>query len=197
VLITDNAAAETKLLHGHRTMLELERTQFPVHPRRSSPAASGHRARSFIGTRRCKSMVWALLRTGWNEATLRRCWCKTSAADRSLISPTNNGFDAEVHDKNHRLRFQRLHNFKTALDYLRIAGDLAFLDEKLENGKTVLQRMDEMATDWKTLVLPDSPLANYGENGNLLECAPAYIHRVASCNAQNVWMMRQAPRFRN
>ena len=55
----------------------------------------------------------------------------------------------------------------------------------------MLQRMDEMATDWKTLVHPDSPLADYGENQNLLECAPAYIDRVASCNAQNVWMMRQ------
>ena len=52
--------------------------------------------------------------------------------------------------------------------------------------------MDEMATDWKTLVHPDSPLADYGGNGNLLECAPAYVGRVASCNAQDVWMMRQA-----
>ncbi len=40
--------------------------------------------------------------------------------------------------------------------------------------------MDEMATDWKTLVLPDSPLADYGDNNNLAECAPAYIGRVAS-----------------
>jgi hypothetical protein len=51
--------------------------------------------------------------------------------------------------------------------------------------------MDEIAMDWKGLELPDSPLANYGENRNLLECAPAYIHRVPSVNAQNVWMMRQ------
>ena len=56
----------------------------------------------------------------------------------------------------------------------------------------MLQRMDEMATDWKTLIHPDSPLADYGGNNNLLECAPAYIGRVASCNAQDVWMMRQA-----
>jgi hypothetical protein len=61
----------------------------------------------------------------------------------------------------------------------------------LEDGQTVLQRMDALATDWETLVHSDSPLADYGENWNLLECAPAYINRVASCNAQNVWMMRQ------
>jgi len=85
--------------------------------------------------------------------------------------------------------------FKTALDYLRITGDLAFLDEKLADGKTVLERMDEIATDWQTLVLPDSPLANYGENGNLLECAPAYINRVASANAQNIWMMRETAKL--
>jgi hypothetical protein len=34
-------------------------------------------------------------------------------------------------------------------------------------------------------------LADYGENKNLLECAPAYIHRVPSFNAANVWMMRR------
>jgi hypothetical protein len=48
-----------------------------------------------------------------------------------------------------------------------------------------------MATDWKTLVHPDSPLADYGENQNLLACAPAYIGRVPSCNAQDIWMMRE------
>jgi hypothetical protein len=55
----------------------------------------------------------------------------------------------------------------------------------------VLQRLDAVATDWKTLVPPGSRLANYGENDNLLECAPAYIHRVPSVNAQNVLLMRE------
>lgn len=55
----------------------------------------------------------------------------------------------------------------------------------------MVQRLDEMATDWKTLIHPDNGLADYAENQNLLECAPAYIGRVPSCNAQNVWMMRQ------
>jgi hypothetical protein len=77
--------------------------------------------------------------------------------------------------------FNACNIFKTTLDYIRVTGDLAFLDETLEDGKTVLQRMDELARDWKTLVHPDSPLADYGENQNLLECAPAYIGRVASC----------------
>jgi hypothetical protein len=125
------------------------------------------------------------------KATLRRWLVQNVRSGQVIFLTDTNGFDAKTYDSITGYAFNACTIFKTALDYLRVTGDLAFLDEKLENGKTVLQRMDEMATDWKTLVLPDSPLANYGENGNLLECAPTYIGRVSSCNAQNVWMMRQ------
>ncbi|HSY18225.1 MAG TPA: hypothetical protein VK815_07825 [Candidatus Acidoferrales bacterium] len=192
VLVTDNTALKRNYYMGIVTMLELERTQFPVHPR--SFITSGERApgTQFYWDASMQSTVWALLEPAGMKATLRR-WLVQNVRSGQVIDLTKtNGFDAEVHDKITGYAFNACTIFKTALDYLRITGDLAFLDEKLENGKTVLQRMDEMATDWKTLVLPDSPLANYGENGNLLECAPAYVHRVASGNAQNVWMMRQA-----
>ncbi len=41
--------------------------------------------------------------------------------------------------------------FNSADEYLRVSGDVAFLDEKLEDGKTVLDHMDALATDWETL----------------------------------------------
>ena len=101
------------------------------------------------------------------------------------------GYDKAQYDEIKGYAFTASNIFQATLDYVRVTRDLAFLDKKLENGQTVMERLDEIAMDWKTLVLPDSPLANYGENRNLLECAPAYIHRVPSLNAQNIWMMRQ------
>lgn len=75
-------------------------------------------------------------------------------------------------------------------EYLNTTGDTAFLDETI-GGKTVLEHLDSLATNWQTLQTDKSVmLADYGENRNLLECAPAYIHRVPSFNAANVWMMR-------
>jgi hypothetical protein len=192
VLVTDNAALKRNYYMGIVTMLELERTQFPVHPR--SFITSGERApgTQFYWDASMQSTVWALLEPVGMKATLRRWLVQNVRSGQVIYLTETNGFDAEAHDRITGYAFNACTIFKTALDYLRVTGDVAFLDEKLENGKTVLQRMDEIASDWKTLVLPDSPLANYGENGNLLECAPAYIHRVASCNAQDVWMMRQA-----
>jgi len=192
VLVTDNAALKRNYYMGIVTMLELERTQFPVHPR--SFITSGERASGtqFYWDASMQSTVWALLEPAGMKATLRRWLVQNPRSGQVIYLTQTNGFDAEVHDHITGYAFNACTIFKTALDYLRVTGDTAFLDEKLEDGKTVLQRMDEMATDWKTLVRPGSPLADYGENQNLLECAPAYIGRVSSCNAQNVWMMRQA-----
>jgi hypothetical protein len=190
-LITDNAALKRNYYMGIVTMLELERTQFPVHPR--SFITSGERApgTQFYWDASMQSTVWALLEPAGMKATLRRWLVQNVRSGQVINLADTNGFDTNVYNRITGYAFNACNIFKTTLDYLRITGDLAFLDEKLEDGKTVLQRMDEMATDWKTLVHPDSPLADYGENQNLLECAPAYVGRVASCNAQDVWMMRQ------
>ncbi|HLZ53056.1 MAG TPA: hypothetical protein VKS19_01125, partial [Verrucomicrobiae bacterium] len=191
VLVTDNPALKRNYYMGILTMLELERTQFPVSPR--SFITSGERApgTQYYWDATMQSTVWALLEPAGMKATLRR-WLVQNPRSGSFISLTRtNGFDAKSHDQIAGYAFNACTIFKTTLDYLRVTGDTAILDEKLEDGKTVLQRMDEMATDWKTLVHSDSPLADYGENQNLLECAPAYIGRVPSCNAQNIWMMRQ------
>jgi hypothetical protein len=191
VLVTDNAALKRNYYMGILTMLELERTQFPVFPR--SFITSGERApgTQYYWDASMQSTVWALLEPAGMKATLRRWLVQNPRSGQVIYLTETNGFDTEVHNHITGYAFNACNIFKTTLDYLRVTGDMAFLDEKLEDGKTVLQRMDDMATDWETLVLPDSPLAGYGENNNLLECAPAYIGRVASCNAQDVWMMRQ------
>jgi hypothetical protein len=75
-------------------------------------------------------------------------------------------------------------------DYLNVTGDRAFLSEKV-GGKTVLEHMDAIATNWESLVKPGQTLADYGGKANLLECVPTYINEVASFNAANVWMMRR------
>jgi hypothetical protein len=191
VLVTDSGALKRNYYMGIVTMLELERTQFPVHPR--SFITSGERApgTQFYWDASMQSTVWALLEPAGMKATLRRWLVQNPRSGQVIYLTRTNGFDAEAHDHITGYALNACTIFKTALDYLRVTGDTGFLDEKLEDGKTVLQRMDKMATDWKTLVHPGSPLADYGENQNLLECAPAYIGRVSSCNAQNVWMMRQ------
>lgn len=191
VLVTDQPALKRNYYMGIITMLELERTQFPLFPR--SFITSGERVpgTQFYWDASMQSTVWALLEPAGMKVTLRR-WLVQNARSGLFISlAETNGFDTNNYDHITGYAFNACTIFKTTLDYLRVTGDMAFLDEKLEDGKTVLQRMDEMATDWKTLVHPDSPLADYGENRNLLECAPAYIGRVPSCNAQNIWMMRQ------
>lgn len=191
VLITDNAALKRNYYMGALTILELERTQFPVYPR--TFITSGERApgTQYYWDASMQGVVWALLEPAGMKAVLRRWLVQNPRSGQVIFLTKTHGFDAETYDSITGYAFNACTIFKTTLDYLRVTGDLAFLDEKLEDGKTVLQRMDEMATDWMTLVRPGSALADYGKNRNLLECAPAYIGRVASCNAQDIWMMRQ------
>jgi hypothetical protein len=80
--------------------------------------------------------------------------------------------------------------FTFVSEYINTTGDTAFLDEKVAD-QTVLEHLDTLATNWQKLQRDKSiMLADYGDNQNLLECAPAYVHRVPSFNAANVWMMR-------
>jgi hypothetical protein len=192
VLVTENAALKRNYYMGILTMLELERTQFPVFPR--SFITSGERApgTQYYWDASMQSTVWALLEPAGMKATLRRWLTQNVRSGDAINLLQTNGFDSIAYDHVNGYAFNACNIFQTTFDYLRVTGDLGFLEERLENGKTVLEKMDDVATDWKTLVLSDSPLASYGENKNLLECAPAYIHRIASCNAQNVRMMREA-----
>jgi len=195
VLKTGDAALPRNYYMGALTMLILERTQFPVSPR--SFITSGERADGvqFYWDASMQATAWALLEPVGMKATLRR-WLVQSARTGAVTNITQTaGFDRSHHDKILGYAFNACTIFKAADEYLRVTGDLKFLDEKLEDGKTVLEHLDAFATDWETLPKGPKGLVNYGENHNLLECAPAYIHCVPSCNAQDVWMMRQSARW--
>ncbi len=81
--------------------------------------------------------------------------------------------------------------FRLVNTYLSVTDDAEFLEEQVGD-RSVLKHLETLATNWQKLQRDKTiMLADYGENKNLLECAPAYIHRVPSFNAANVWMMRE------
>ncbi len=73
-------------------------------------------------------------------------------------------------------------------DYIRHTGDHDFLGETLA-GRPVHDHLRQWAYAWQQL-RQKSPLADYGEIQNLLECVSSYTHEVASLNAANVWNLR-------
>jgi hypothetical protein len=81
--------------------------------------------------------------------------------------------------------------FRCVEAYLGVTGDKAFLSQAI-NGKTVLQRLEDIATFYEQRPLTkDSPLADSGGPGNLLECSERYVEGVASLNAGNVYLLRR------
>jgi hypothetical protein len=78
---------------------------------------------------------------------------------------------------------------RCAQDYLRVTGDMAWLDKKIE-GKTVLDYLEYHALYWKNLRTTSTGLADYGGIENLLELVSTYTHEVAGMNAGNVRSMR-------
>ena len=199
VLHTTDAVLARNYYMGVQTMLALERTQFPVSPR--SFITSGERGDGieYYWDSSMQATAWALLEPSGMKAALRRWLVQNPRTGQgsgyALVLRDVKGFDPTRYDRIHGYAFNACTIFKTADEYLRATGDTGFLDEKLEDGRTVLDHIDALATDWETLPKGPHGLVNYGENGNLLECAPAYIHCVPSANAQNVWMMRQAAQW--
>jgi hypothetical protein len=78
---------------------------------------------------------------------------------------------------------------RCARDYLRVTGDLEWLDKKV-NGGTVFDRLLGHALYWKKLDHRGVGLADYGKIENLLEVVSTYVHEVAGMNAGNVSSMR-------
>lgn len=77
---------------------------------------------------------------------------------------------------------------RCAQDYLRVTGDLAWVNKRID-GKPVLDHLLDHATYWKKLAGKNG-LADYGGIANLLEVVSTYIHEVAGMNAGNVSSMR-------
>ncbi len=191
VLKSDHPALDRNYYMGALTMLILERTQFPVTPRDFITSGERGDGIQYYWDASMQASAWTLLEPKGLKATLRRWLVQNPRSGAHTSTGSASGFDAKHYDKEMGYSFNACTIFKTADTYLRITGDRAFLDEKLEDDQTVLERMDAFATDWETLPKGPHGLVDYGGNGNLLECAPEYINCVASLHAQDVWMMRQ------
>lgn len=69
--------------------------------------------------------------------------------------------------------------------YGTVAGGPAFM-------RTNAARFAGWAEAWKPLVRPGETLPDWGDNGNLLECSPAYVNMVPSLSGAHVGLMRRA-----
>lgn len=78
---------------------------------------------------------------------------------------------------------------RCARDYLRVTGDLAWLDKRVGD-KTVIGHLLDHALYWEKLLRTDRGLADYGNIENLLEVVSTYLHEVAGMNAGNLSSMR-------
>jgi hypothetical protein len=77
-----------------------------------------------------------------------------------------------------------------ARDYLRFSGDVAWLEQKVdETDARVVDYLERYALNYKQFITPHG-LADYGGLNNLLECVNSYVHEVASLNAANVFCLR-------
>jgi hypothetical protein len=199
ILKSNDAALMRNYYVGIWTMLALERTQFPVSKRSFITSGEREDGTQYYWDASMQATAWALLEPTGMKATLRRWLVQNprtgQASGYALDLRTVKGFDTTHYNRINGYAFNACTIFKTIDEYLCVTNDRAFLDEKLENGKTVIEAMDALATDWETLPKGHDGLANYGENNNLLECAPAYINCVSSCNAQDIWMMRQMAKW--
>jgi hypothetical protein len=74
--------------------------------------------------------------------------------------------------------------------HVRVSGDTAWLDQPVA-GRTIREHVIACATHHRSLDR-GSGLADYGDRNSLLEAVGAYEHEVASLNAANVWMLREA-----
>ena len=190
-LVTENAALKRNYYMGIVTLLELERTQFPVSPR--SFITSGERApgTQYYWDASMQSTVWALLEPAGMKATLRR-WLVQNVRSGSYIYLTDtNGFDTNQYDHITGYAFNACTIFKTALDYLRITGDSLFSMKNWMTAKPCCSAWTKsplIGNHWFCQTVRWPIMAKMGI---CLNVRRLIFDRVASANAQNVWMMRQ------
>lgn len=190
-LKTADAALARNYYMGVYTFLCLERTQFPLHPRCFITNGERDDGTQFYNDLALTAPLWILLEPDGAKAVLRRWLVQNPRSGAWLDLRQVKGYDARRLDRLYGYGFNACLIFRSTDSYLRMTGDMAFLDEKLENGQTVWDRMEALATDWETLPRGPGGLVDYGGNECLLECNPAYVHCVASMNAQIVWGMRR------
>jgi hypothetical protein len=191
VLTTEDASLRRNYYMGALTMLDLERTQFPI-PRAFITSGERGEGTQYFWDASMAATAWALLEPRDMKAVLRRWLAQNPRGSVHINLRDAAGFDAKHYDAITGYAANACTTFGTVDTYLRVTGDRAFLDEKLENGNAVLVRLNALATDWETLPRGPDGLVNYGNSGKLLETGPLYVECVAAFNAQNVWMMRRA-----
>jgi hypothetical protein len=191
VLKTDDVALRRNYYMGVHTLLSVERTQFALYPRSFITNGERDDGTQFYGDMASLPTIWALLEPTGMKVTLRRWLVQNLRNGAWLDIRQTKGFDTKKYDRMYGYALNACLFFKSIDTYLRVTGDQAFLDATLEDGQTVFQHMDTIATDWETLPKGPQGLTDFGGNECLLECAPNYTHCVASMNAQAVWMLRQ------
>ena len=191
VLNTDDASLRRNYYMGALTMLDLERTQFPI-PRAFITSGERSEGIQYFWDASMAATAWALLEPHDMKAILRRWLAQNPRGGVHINLRDASGFDNKHYDTITGYAANACTTFATVDTYLRVTGDRTFLDEKLENGKTVLESINALATDWETLPRGPDGLVNYGNNGKLLETGPLYVECVAGFNAQNIALMRRA-----
>ncbi len=184
VFVTSDAQLRRLYYMSALSLLSVLRTGFPVAPRVyvSNTPESNCTMMYFWDTRE-----WATAFAMLDSVTLKNClrsW---------LAKGIYNGYAEEYLTGTLQGPWYSANDYSVFIllnDYLNVTGDRAFLSEKVGD-QTVLEHMDAIATNWKSLVKPGQTLADYGGARNLLECVPTYIDQVASFNAANIWMMRR------
>ena len=183
VLVTSDEKIREIYYRSILTLLVLHRTNTKMCDR--AFITSGERAKgvAYFWDTSMWSRIFALLEPeGMNRHLTLFLQCDPRAGNKYFV---NHGRQGGGWYAANDMALFRLFN-----SYLAVTGDHEFLDEKAA-GTTVLEYMEKLATNWRKLQRDKSVmLADYGENHNLLECAPAYVHRVPSFNAANVWMLR-------
>ena len=172
------------------TVLCCERSQFRVSPR-DFLTLSDRPGKQYFWDASMMAVVWALLEPEGMKMSLR-AWLSGDLLHAYGLNMTTGAPMGPTW-----YAFSATNVFNTALTYIEVTGDRAFLEEDMpSSGKSVLWRLDDIAMLWKEKVRPGQILASFGGNGNLLESgAPTYLGAVASLNAQSVGMMRDMARL--
>ncbi|NLR79659.1 hypothetical protein [Chitinophaga eiseniae] len=191
VLKTTDAALQRNYYMGIFTLLSVERSQFPIYP--VSFITNGERddGTQFYGDLAVLPTLWSLLEPKGMKATLRRWLVQNLRNGAWLDIRQTSGYDTTHYNRMFGYAFNACLFFKTADTYLRVTQDTAFLDEALEDGRTVFQHLNRIAVDWETLPKNKTGLTDFGGNECLLECDPNYTHYVAAMNAQVIYMLRK------
>jgi hypothetical protein len=190
VLDTQDAAVRSVYYHGALSAFALMRTSLPLAPVVFPTLGPQWAATiSYFWDTEMFSWAYAMLEPQSLKATLRR-WLALDLHATDLYAFDNQSLQAAG-------LWYAANDWavlRTLDAYLAITGDTAFLQETVA-GATVLDRMVAIATAYRSLVAPGEVLADYGGADNLLETAPNYIHRVASFNAGNVYLLRRAASY--